>query len=155
MENTAKIGYPPARVWGCPTTAMWIYRLGPERAKRMLLTGDLIDGTEAERIGLISSTVAEKDLDTYTHDLSVRISSVPRNQLMMQKMVINQAIENMGLASTQTLATFFDGVTRHSPEGVWFKQQSEEHGFAHAVAQRDGGQPIAAAGISKPSLTVD
>lgn len=153
MADTARIGYPPARVWGCPTTAMWVYRIGPERAKRMLLTGDVITGIEAERIGLISTVVPESDLDAKVDALCSRIASVPKNQLMMQKMVINQAIENMGLASTQTLATFFDGVTRHSPEGMWFKQRAEEAGFAAAVRERDSGAPIAV-GVSKPSHPV-
>lgn len=151
MAEDAKIGYPPARVWGCPTTAMWVYRIGPERAKRMLLTGDLITGIEAERMGLVSATVPEGKLDVHVEFLCKRISSVPRNQLMMQKMVINQAIENMGLASTQTLATFFDGVTRHSPEGMWFKQKAQDEGFAAAVKARDSHEPIAP-GVSKPSI---
>ena len=150
MADDAKIGYPPARVWGCPTTAMWVYRIGPEKAKRMLLTGDLIDGKEAERIGLVTAAVPNADLDSHTDALLDRIATVPRNQLLMQKMVVNQAIENMGLASTQTLATFFDGVTRHSPEGVWFKGLAEERGFAQAVRVRDSGEPIAV-GHSKPS----
>ena len=105
------------RVWGCPTTAMWVYRVGPEQAKRMLLTGDVIDGREAERIGLVMKSVPCVELDGYVDSLGRRISSVPKNQLFMQKTVVNQAIENMGLASTQTLATLFDGITRHSPEG--------------------------------------
>lgn len=154
MTETAKIGYPPARVWGCPTTAMWVYRIGPEKAKRMLFTGDLIDGIEAEKMGLITMVVPENEIDAKVDALSNRIASVPKNQLMMQKMVINQAIESMGFSATQTLATFFDGVTRHSPEGMWFKQRAEESGFASAVKERDSGEPIAV-GISKPSHPVD
>eukprot|EP01031_Cornospumella_fuschlensis_P025849 gene25849-31217_t len=154
MAEDALIGYPPARVWGCPTTAMWVYRLGPEKAKRMLLTGDVITGKRAESIGLISEAVPETDLDSHVDALCDRISSVPRNQLMMQKMVVNQAVENMGLNSTQMLATFFDGVTRHSPEGMWFKQKSEEEGFAAAVKERDSGSPIAV-GVSKPSIVLE
>jgi enoyl-CoA hydratase len=148
MEESAKIGYPPARVWGCPTTAMWVYRIGAERAKRMLLTGDLIDGREAKAIGLVIDAVAEAELDARVDGLAERMASVPRNQLMMQKLVINQAYENMGLASTQLLATLFDGVARHSPEGLWFKQRAEQVGFKQAVAERDSGAPIAP-GVSR------
>jgi enoyl-CoA hydratase len=148
MSEDAQIGYPPARVWGCPTTAMWIYRIGAERAKRMLLTGDLIDAREAVRIGLISDAVPEKELDTKVQGLAERMAAVPRNQLMMQKLMINQAYENMGLASTQMIATLFDGIARHSPEGLWFKQRAEEVGFKQAVQERDGGEPIAP-GVSK------
>lgn len=154
MAEDALIGYPPARVWGCPTTAMWVYRIGPEKAKRMLLTGDLINGRQAERMGLVSEAVAEAHLDEHVLALGNRIAAVPRNQLMMQKMVVNGAVENMGLASTQTLATLFDGITRHSPEGMWFKQKAETEGFAAAVQERDSGQPIAE-GVSKPSHVID
>ncbi len=97
MAEDAKIGYMPARVWGCPTTAMWVYRLGPERAKRMMFTGDKIDGIEAERIGLVLKAVPSELLDKEVETLAERMASVPLNQLMMQKMVINQAIEAMGL----------------------------------------------------------
>ena len=143
MADDAQIGYPPARVWGSPTTAMWVYRVGPEKAKRMLLTGDLITGTEAAQMGLVLEAVPEPDLDDRVAALAERMSGVPRNQLMMQKMMVNQALEAMGLHSTQRLATLFDGMTRHTPEGMWFKQRAEEVGFAQAVGERDSGDPIA------------
>ncbi len=142
MAEDAKIGYPPARVWGCPTTAMWVYRLGPQLAKRMLFTGDLIDGVEAQKIGLALEAVPADKLDDAVAKLAQRMEGVPKNQLMMQKMMINQAFDNMGLANTQMVATLFDGITRHSPEGVWFKQFAEKEGFAAAVAHRDSGQAI-------------
>ncbi len=142
MNETARIGYPPARVWGCPTTAMWVYRLGAEKAKRMLFTGDLVTGKEAEEMGLIYKSVPMDNLDDAIDQLVDRIKGVPKNQLMMMKMMVNQAYENMGLSSTQTLATLFDGITRHSPEGVWFKQRAEEVGFKQAVKERDSGDPI-------------
>ena len=143
MAHDAKIGYPPARVWGCPTTAMWVYRVGAEQAKRMLLTGDLIDGLEAKRIGLVVESVPEDRLDARVKELADRMKGVPRNQLMMNKMLINQALDSMGLAGTQMLATLFDGIARHSPEGLWFKRRAEEVGFARAVRERDSGDPIA------------
>ena len=118
MAEEAKIGYPPARVWGCPTTMMWVYRVGAERAKRLLFTGDLIDGREAERIGLITQAVPAAELDAAVQKLADRMKGVPKNQLWMQKTAINSAFENMGMRTTQTLATLFDGMTRHSPEGI-------------------------------------
>jgi len=142
MAEDAKIGYPPARVWGCPTTAMWVYRLGAERAKRMLLTGDLVDGREAKALGLVLDAVPEAQLEARVLALAQRLAGVPRNQLMMQKLMINQAYENMGLATTQMFATLFDGITRHSPEGKWFQQYAAEHGFHEAVRLRDSGEPI-------------
>src|SRR5262245_42301526 len=90
MAEDARIGYMPARVWGCPTTAMWVYRLGPEQAKRMLLTGDTIDGREAARIGLVLKTVPAAELDAEVEKLAARMAGVPVNQLMMQKLMINQ-----------------------------------------------------------------
>jgi len=142
MAEEARIGYPPARVWGCPTTAMWVYRVGAERAKRLLLTGDLISGREAAAIGLVSQAVPAAELDAAVEKLAARVASIPKNQLMMQKMVINQAYDNMGLATTQRLATLFDGIARHTPEGLAFKKRAEEVGFKQAVAERDAGEPI-------------
>ncbi len=139
MAEDAQIGYMPARVWGCPTTAMWVYRLGPEQAKRMLLTGDKISGAEAERMGLVMKAVPADALDAEVEALAERMASVPVNQLMMQKMVINQAIEAMGLFNTQRLATILDGITRHSPEGINFKTRSETVGWKQAVDERDRG----------------
>jgi enoyl-CoA hydratase len=142
MAEDARIGYPPARVWGCPTTAMWVYRLGAERAKRMLLTGDLITGVEAARMGLVTEAVPAAELDATVERWAQRMAGVPRNQLMMQKLMINQAYDNMGLHTTQMLATLFDGITRHSPEGFAFKTRCEQVGFKQAVRERDSGAPI-------------
>ncbi len=142
MAEDAKIGYPPARVWGCPTTAMWVYRVGAEQAKRMLFTGDLIDGLEAKRIGLVLDAVPDSELDERVDNIVLRIAGVPQNQLMMHKLMINQAIDNMGLPTSQMFATLFDGIARHSPEGVRFKHRAEEVGFRAAVAERDSGEPI-------------
>lgn len=137
MAEDAVIGYPPARVWGVPTTMMWVHRVGLEQAKRLLLTGDLIDGREAARIGLVSEAVPAAALDDRVEALAQRIAGVPRNQLAMLKTVVNQAYTNMGLHTTQLLATLFDGVARHTPEGVAFKRRAEEAGWRTAVAERD------------------
>ncbi len=150
MAEDAQIGYPPARVWGCPTTMMWVFRIGAERAKRMLFTGDLIDGREAERIGLTSRSVPAADLDAEVERLCARIAGIPKNQLWMHKTAVNAAFDNFGMRTVQTLATVFDGVARHSPEGLRFKARAEEVGFQQAVRERDSGAPIAG---SKPPRT--
>jgi len=139
MGESAQIGYMPARVWGCPTTAMWVYRLGAERAKRMLFTGDRITGREAADMGLVLEAVPDEALDDRVEELAARMASVPINQLAMQKMVINQAIEQTGMMQTQRLATLFDGITRHSPEGINFKTRAEAVGWKQAVTERDKG----------------
>ena len=139
MAEDAQIGYMPARVWGCPTTAMWVYRLGAERAKRMLFTGDKISGREAADMGLVLKAVPADQLEDAVEEMAARMASVPINQLAMQKLVINQAIEQTGLMQTQRMATIFDGITRHSPEGLNFKARSEEMGWKRAVQERDEG----------------
>jgi len=149
MAEDARIGYMPARVWGCPTTAMWVYRLGAEKAKRMLLTGDTVDGREAKAMGLVYDAVPAAKLDAAVNALAKRMAGVPKNQLMMQKLMINQAYENMGLANTQMIATIFDGITRHSSEGVWFKKYAEKHGFHEAVKWRDSGKAIPSGKVRK------
>jgi enoyl-CoA hydratase len=142
MEDSARIGYMPVRVWGCPTTAHWTYRLGPERAKRMMLTGDLIDGVKAADWGLVSESAAGDGLDQAVDALAARIGSVPSGMLMMQKMIVNEAMERMGLLASQTMATVFDGITRHNPEGVWFRRYAQANRFKSAVEWRDSGRPI-------------
>ena len=139
MAEDAQIGYMPVRVWGCPTTAMWVYRLGAQKAKRMLFTGDKISGVEAAELGLALEAVPFEQLDRRVDELAERMAGVPKNQLMMQKLMINQAYNAMGLENTQMLATVFDGITRHSPEGLNFKTRAEEMGWKHAVRERDMG----------------
>ena len=139
MADNARIGYMSTRVWGCPSTAMWVYRLGAERAKRVLFTGDQIDGPEAAAVGLVLKSLPEDALDAEVEAMASRLASVPINQLAMQKMVINQAVEATGLNGTQQLATLLDGISRHTPEGHAFKARVEDKGWKQAVAERDNG----------------
>lgn len=142
IAEDARIGYMPTRVWGCPTTAMWTYRLGPTRAKQMMFTGDTIDGRTAAAWGLANEAVPLERLEAATLALANRIAGVPRSHLAMHKMVVNQVLLSMGLEQTQSLATLFDGITRHNPEGVWFRRLAQAEGFKSAVAWRDSGKPI-------------
>jgi enoyl-CoA hydratase len=136
MADDARIGYTPTRVWGCPTTAMWTYRLGPEKAKRMLFTGDLVNGKQAAEMGLILQSVPADRLEAAVALLTDRIKTVPINQLWMQKQVVNSIIEG-SVASSQRLATVFDGLTRNSPEGIAFQQTAQQKGFKAAIKERD------------------
>jgi enoyl-CoA hydratase len=142
MADDARIGYMPTRVWGCPTTAMWTYRLGPARAKQLMFTGDTIDGRTAAAWGLANEVVPAAELDAATLRLANRIAGVPRGHLAMHKMVVNQVLLTMGLEQSQTLATIFDGITRHNPEGLWFRRYAQVEGFKAAVRWRDSGEPI-------------
>ena len=142
MAEDARIGYMPTRVWGCPTTAMWTHRLGPTRAKQLMFTGDTIDGRTAAAWGLANEAVSAPALDAATIALAARIAGVPRSHLAMHKMVVNQVMQAMGLEQAQSLATLFDGITRHNPEGLWFRRYAQAEGFKAAVEWRDSGRPI-------------
>jgi enoyl-CoA hydratase len=135
-EN-ASFGYPPSRVWGTPTTAMWVYRMGLERAKRYLLTGDEIGAIEAARAGLILETVPEDKLQSHAIAFAERMAKVPVNQLQMLKMLCNHTAENMGLSTSRMVGTLFDGIARHTQEGLDFVTRANEAGFRNAVRERD------------------
>lgn len=131
-----RIGYPPARVWGSPTTAMWMYRVGLERSKRLLLTGDALDGLRAVEWGLASECVPEGELDAAGLELAARVARLPANQLHMMKVLVNQAFEQMGLNTTQLIGTLLDGAARHTPEGSSFSEAAMVD-VRSAVRERD------------------
>jgi enoyl-CoA hydratase len=133
----AKIGYPPARVWGSPTTALWVARVGAMRAKRLLLTGDSLTGEQALEWGLATEAPAPAALDERFERLLGRVARMPINQLVMMKLLINQSIHAQGLRQTQVLGTFFDGIARHTEEGHGFVRKAAADGFKEAVRERD------------------
>jgi enoyl-CoA hydratase len=145
IGEDARIGYPPARVWGVPTSMMWAHRIGPARAKQLLFTGDLIDGRRAHEWGLATDAAPAAELDERFEGLLERIAQTPVNQLVMMKLAVNQATSAQGLAATQTLSVFFDGIARHTPEGYAFQERAARGGWEAAVRQRD--EPY---GDSKP-----
>ena len=135
--ESASFGYPPSRVWGTPTTAMWVFRMGLERAKRYLLTGDEIPARTAAEIGLILEVVPDDRLEVHALALARRMARVPVNQLIMLKLLANQTAENMGMASSRMLGTLFDGIARHTQEGLDFVARADAVGFRQAVRERD------------------
>ncbi|MFO0725382.1 MAG: crotonase/enoyl-CoA hydratase family protein [Myxococcota bacterium] len=137
IEDKAKIGYPPARVWGVPTTALWAHRIGAEKAKRLLFTGDCLSGTEAVSWGLATLAAPIEELDQRFEALLARIAETPINQLMMMKLLVNQTLSAQGLHATQILGTVFDGIARHTKEGYAFQARAAEVGFKQAVKERD------------------
>src|SRR3954449_11274031 len=137
VAEDAKIGYPPARVWGSPTTALWAHRVGIARAKRLLLTGDSLTGAEAVEWGLAVEGVPADELDERFESLVQRVARLPINQLVMMKLLTNQVAYAQGLHATQLLGTFFDGITRHTEEGHGFVRSAAESGFKEAVRERD------------------
>jgi enoyl-CoA hydratase len=137
MADDARIGYPPARIWGEPTTVMWVYRLGLEHAKRLMLTGQPLTGTEAARLGLASAAVPATALQETVDEVATKLATIPTNQLVMSKLLVNQAYENMGLRTAQLIGTVFDGIARHTPEGIAWRDDAMRGGFREAVRKRD------------------
>ena len=146
IADDAKIGYPPARVWGSPTTSLWTTRLGPQRAKRLLFTGDCLSGAEALEWGLAIEAPPADRLDERTEALVQRIAQMPLNHLQMMKLLVNQQVHGQGLYATQVLGTVFDGIARHTAEGYEFQARAAEAGFRQAVRERD--EPFGDAGRS-------
>jgi enoyl-CoA hydratase len=137
IAEDAKIGYPPARVWGSPTTSVWAFRIGIEKAKRLLFTGDCLNGKEAVEWGLATECAPADKLDERFEILLGRIARMPINQLMMMKLLVNQTVLAVSLQPTQVLGTLLDGIGRHTKEGYAFQQRAAEAGFKQAVRDRD------------------
>lgn len=137
MADDAHIGYAPSRIYGTPTTMMWVYRLGLEHAKQFLLTGRAIDSSTAHRIGLVSNICPADEISAVVEEEARRFRHIPANQLALNKMLINQAFENMGLRTSQMLGTFFDGVTRHTEEAYQWVESFDEKGFRQVIRERD------------------
>ncbi|OMC49984.1 enoyl-CoA hydratase [Mycolicibacterium fortuitum] len=133
----AKIGYPPMRVWGVPAAGLWAHRLGDQRAKRLLFTGDCITGAQAAEWGLAVEAPEPDDLDECTERLVARIAAMPVNQLIMAKLACNTSLLQQGVATSRMVSTVFDGIARHTPEGHAFVADAVEHGFREAVRHRD------------------
>jgi enoyl-CoA hydratase len=136
-SDDAQFGYPPSRVWGSPTTAMWVVRLGMERAKRFLFTGDSITAPEAAKMGMILESVQKEKLDETVQILVNRIALMPTNQLMMMKLLINQMYSNMGFETTTVVGTLLDGIARHTPEGIAWREVAVSKGVKEALKERD------------------
>lgn len=137
IASDAKIGYPPMRVWGVPAAGLWAHRLGDQRAKRLLFTGDCLTGAQAAEWGLAVEAPEPQDLDDRTERLVARIAAMPVNQLIMAKLACNTALLQQGVATSRMVSTVFDGIARHTPEGHAFVADAREHGFREAVRHRD------------------
>jgi enoyl-CoA hydratase len=137
-SEDARIGTPYSRMWGCYLTGMWLYRLGLTRAKEFALSGRPLSGAEAARVGLINAAVPFAQLEREVREQAERLAAIPASQLAAMKLIVNQAYENMGLASTQLLGPVLDGLMRNTPEAREFIELAERDGVAAAIARRDG-----------------
>jgi len=156
MAEDAYIGYAPSRVYGTPTTMLWVYKLGLEHAKQFLLSGDAIDAATAYRIGLVAKVFPAEQLAEQTEQYALRYQHIPANQLALNKLLINQAYENMGLRTTQLFGTFFDGVTRHTEEALRWRESFTELGFRETIRRRDApfadyGERVRESGSERPN----
>jgi len=136
-SEDARIGTSYSRMWGCYLTGMWLYRLGLTRAKEHALTGKPLSGIEAVQAGLINAAVPFDRLEAEVGERAAQLATIPLSQLTAMKLIVNQAYENMGLASTQTLGPILDGLMRNTPDAHRFIQLAEREGVGAAVAQRD------------------
>jgi enoyl-CoA hydratase/carnithine racemase len=136
-SDCARFGTPYSRVWGCHLTGMWVYRLGLAKAKYYALTGEWISGKEAVEAELINFSYPLEELDDRVQELADKMSQIPLTQLISMKLIVNQAYDNMGLQSTQTLGPILDGVMRNTPEGREFVRHARDEGVKAAVTRRD------------------
>ena len=137
-SEDARIGTSYSRMWGCYLTGMWLYRLGLTRAKEYALTGKPLSGTEAVEAGLINAAVPFERLEQEVAERARQLAGIPISQLTAMKLIVNQAYENMGLASTQMLGPVLDGLMRNTPDADAFIELAEREGVGAAVAARDG-----------------
>lgn len=137
-SDDARLGTPYSRVWGCHLTGMWVHRLGLAKAKYYALTGEWVSGKEAAKIELINFSCPLEELDRRVDELAEKLAMIPLTQLISMKLIVNQAYDNMGLQTTQTLGPILDGAMRNTPEGREFVRVSMEEGVKAAVIRRDG-----------------
>jgi enoyl-CoA hydratase len=138
-SEDARIGTSYSRMWGCYLTGMWLYRLGLTKAKEYSLTGKPLSGSEAVDAGLINAAVPFERLEAEVRERAEQLATIPLSQLTAMKLIVNQAYENMGLASTQLLGPVLDGLMRNTPEAHAFIELAEREGVGAAVTQRDAG----------------
>lgn len=137
-SDDARFGAPYARMWGAHHAGMWVHRLGLAKAKELALTGAAVSAPDAVAIGLINRAVPFAELHDVVDELAGELATIPASQLAAQKLVVNQAFENMGLRSTQLLGSVMDSMMRNTAEARSWIRVAEESGVAAAIEQRDG-----------------
>jgi enoyl-CoA hydratase len=136
-SDDAQIGTPYSRMWGSYLSGMWLYRLGLTKAKEYALSGKPLSGVEAARVELINKSVPFAELEAEVARTAAQLAAIPASQLAAMKLIVNQAYENMGLASTQTLGPILDGLMRNTPDAMRFIEFAESSGVGAATRKRD------------------
>jgi enoyl-CoA hydratase len=135
--DDAAIGFPPVRSMGAPPTNMWLYNVGPQWAKRLVLTGDTVTGAEAREIGLVVATAPAAALDDVVLQMATRMALIGRDLLIANKRVVNMGVELMGRSQLQRFAALNDAIGHRAPEAKAFSKQIAEVGLRQAVKDRD------------------
>ncbi len=144
VADDARIGFPATRSQGSPPSHMWTYLVGPQWAKRLLLTGDLLLGADAARIGLAVHCHPVAQLDAHVAALAARLALVDPDILAVNKRVVNVAMELMGVRTLQRLAVENDARGHQARSNKQFRADMTELGFGGAVRKRDApfGDPF-------------
>jgi enoyl-CoA hydratase len=135
--DDARIGFPPVRSMGVPPTNMWLYNIGPQWTKRLLLTGDTLSGSEAQDLGLVVATAPPENLDKVVLELAQRMGRIDRDLLVANKRVVNMGVELMGRSQLQRFAAINDAIGHRAPGAMAFSDRIAEIGLRQAVRERD------------------
>jgi enoyl-CoA hydratase len=133
----ARFGFPPARDLGVLPTQMWLYHVGPQWAKRLLLTGDTVTGAEAAQIGLALKAVPADALEAEVEQLVDRLTKIDRELLAANKRIINLGLELMGAKTLQRLAAETDARGHQAASATQFWKNTKERGLREALRERD------------------
>jgi enoyl-CoA hydratase len=139
----AKLGHSEQRLGFAG--AMYVFPIevmlvGQKKARELLLTGKLIDGKEAERIGLVNYAVPADRLEEETKKLAQSMTLLPRDGIAIGKACARLAYDSMGLSSAFGQGylghTLFTNV-RYEPEEFNFLKRRRDVGIREAVKERD------------------
>ncbi len=105
------IGYPTMRCWGASVANLWLYHMGPQWTRYMMMTGDTIDGAMAEKIGFAIKAVPEDRLDKTVKHFAERLANVDKDVLAAHKRAVNAGLELMGCRNMLEFAIENDCIT--------------------------------------------
>ena len=150
--DDAVFGFPAVRDLGAPPNQMWLYNVGPQWAKRLLLTGDTITGAEAQQLGLALKAVPIEHLENEVEQLADRFAKIDHHLLSANKRIVNLGLELMGARTLQRLAAENDVRGHNAPGALAFVRTMMKEGIAGALRQRKERFPDGRARVNGPEL---
>ena len=150
--DDARFGFPPARDLGALPNNMWLYNVGPQWAKRLMLTGDSITGAEAQQIGLVLKAVPKQHLENEVEQLADRLELIDPDLLSANKRIINQGLELMGARTLQRMAVENDVRGHNAAAALTFGSRVAEKGLKDTLRERDGKFGDGMARVNGPEL---